>query len=184
MIPIYEQKDKMGEGLTQEDFIKRFEEICNNKKTKSFALFFRDFNDTKTQEVMKNQKVFSCLDELTGNGISLFFLHSGNKHSIQKFNNHFLKTVLDIQDNDFSFPCIVFFKFKNGEIHDIQIANIEGGLITAFQEIYTIIETYKKGTSYNSKNALIRYVSKGYETVIKTATLLNAFREIKNLFYS
>ena len=145
MIPIYEQSDGNGIGHSFDSFSRRFDEICKehlaNGRARAFAFIFYDFTNSDLRDILKNDGVFAKLDRLSGTKLSIFYLHSGSRTSIKKFNQHFI-TALGITDQ-VELPCVVFFKVQNEKIEDIEIAQLDSSnLIHGFHELYTAVQRY------------------------------------------
>lgn len=144
MIPIYEQGQGKGIGHGLDSFIARFDSICKehllSKRAKAFALIFYDFVDQDLRRILKDQGVFAKLDRLSGNNLSVFYLHTGTRHAVQKFNTAFL-SKLGIEGA--TPPCVVFFKLKNDKFEDVAVAQLDhADLIHGFNELYGVIERY------------------------------------------
>jgi len=145
MIPIYEQQTGNGIGHSQDTFMERFEEICRQHFTtgraQSFAFIFYDFGDKEFRSLLDNQGVFAKLDRLSGTRLSLFYLHANTKNAIKSFNSKFIsKLGIDAKVN---LPCIVFFKFNDGSVSDIEVVTLESpSLIHGFMELYEIVRNY------------------------------------------
>lgn len=145
MIPIYEQGSGNGIGHGLLSFLQRFDEICNEHlaegRAKSFAFIFYDFKDQAIRKILKNQGVFAQLDRLSGERLSVFYLHAGSRKTINAFNAHFFR-ALGIQGNAV-LPCVVFFRVDKREVADIEIAQLEStDLIHGFSELYGAIQQY------------------------------------------
>jgi hypothetical protein len=151
VITIYEQGGGRGIGLNVNSFIDRFDQICEQHKkegrAKSFAFIFYDFNDDAVRAVLKDHGVFTKLDRLTGNDLSIFYLHAYSRESVERFNT----TFSDKLGITVTPPCVCFFKLEGKEVKDVSIAQLDNtDLIHAFPELYSIIETYIKGDTEKS----------------------------------
>lgn len=145
MIPIFEQGNGRGIGYGLISFLERFETICDehqqNKRAKSFAFILYDFNDKAFKKVLKDRGVYTKLDRLSGNNLSIFYLHSGQEDNVYQFNNELVSRIG--LDTTINFPCVVFFKLKKGKFKDISIAQLDNAnLVHGFMELYEIIEVY------------------------------------------
>lgn len=145
MIPIYEQGSGKGIGHNLSSFLSRFDEICAQHlakgRAKSFALIIYDFTDQGIRKILKDQGVFTQLDRLSGNELSIFYLHSRRNTTIDTFNAHCLN-ALGIEGRAM-LPCVVFFRVDEGAIKDVQIAQLENAdLIHGFFELYRAIQQY------------------------------------------
>lgn len=145
MIPIYEQSHGNGIGHSADSFINRFDEIWKQHlaegRAQKFAFIFYDFTDSAIRKILKDQGVFAKLDRLSGQKLSIFYLHHGTRHAIERFNGQFL-SALDVADKVY-LPCIVFFSFNNNEIGDLEIVQLDNAdLIHGFNELYVAIERY------------------------------------------
>lgn len=147
MIPIYEQGSGNGIGHSQSSFMARFDEICKEHleegRAKAFAFIFYQFNDAPLKQILRDQGVFAKLDRLSGRDLSVFYLHTGSRHAVEAFNDFFLRE-LDINERA-TLPCVVFFRVKNDQIHDVEIAQLDSAdLIHGFDELFREIERYKQ----------------------------------------
>ncbi len=82
MFPIFEQGQGKGIGHTFDTFLRKFIEICEEhlqtNRAKAFAFILYDFYDEATKKVFRNQGGFARLDRLSGQNLSVFYLHSEN----------------------------------------------------------------------------------------------------------
>jgi hypothetical protein len=145
MIPIYEQGSGNGIGHRLDSFLNRFDRICSEHReegrAQAFAFIFYDFTDKAIRHILKNQGVFAQLDRLSGKELSVFYLHTGTRHAIETFNINFL-AALGVEDQA-SLPCVVFFRYENDLIRDVEIAQLESAdLIHGFKELYQAISAY------------------------------------------
>jgi hypothetical protein len=143
MIPIYEQGSGCGIGHNLESFRKRFDAICEehlaNGRARRFAFIFYDFTNHDLRKILKDQGAFARLDRLSGSELSIFYLHSGVRKTVEEFNSHFLNT-LGISES-VTLPCVVFFRLNGKEVEDIAVAQLDNtDLIHGFQELYETIE--------------------------------------------
>ncbi|MDT8301177.1 MAG: hypothetical protein RQ760_06795 [Sedimentisphaerales bacterium] len=145
MIPIYEQGKGRGIGHNLASFLDRFDKICQehikNNGAKAFAFIFYNFTDEDLRRILKDQGTFAKLDRLSGTNLSLFYLHSGGRETVRRFNERFLKELGVIENA--APPCVVFFKLKKEHIEDVAIAALDSAdLLHGFQELYDVIERY------------------------------------------
>lgn len=145
MIPIYEQGRGNGIGHDFKSFIERFDVICGehqqNKRANAFAFIFYDFKDEEFRKILKNQGVFAQLDRLSGNDLSIFYLHTGSGRTVKKFNSEFL-SKLNLNESAMP-PCVVFFNLGENGFKDIAVAQLDSAdLIHGFHELYGVIERY------------------------------------------
>lgn len=56
---------------------------------------------------------------MSGQNISIFYLHTGTKHSVDRFNQDFL-SKLELGDQAAP-PCVVFFKFNTEGFFDFSV---------------------------------------------------------------
>ena len=144
MIPIYEQGKGKGIGHGLDSFIARFDSICKehiqNKRAKAFAFIFYDFVDQDLNRILKDQGVFAKLDRLSGSNLSLFYLHAGTRHAIERFNTAFL-AKLSVEGT--KTPCVVFFRLKGDRFEDIAVAQLyHADLVHGLTELQGVIEKY------------------------------------------
>jgi hypothetical protein len=145
MIPIFEQGPGKGIGHSLRSFRERFDKICSEHihtgRAKAFALIFYDFTDQHLRRLLKDQGVFVQLDRLAGDKLSIFFLHTGSRRSVEAFNQQFL-SQLGIAES-VTLPAVVFFKVKEGELSDIAVIELDNSdLVHGFRELYDVIEKY------------------------------------------
>lgn len=150
MIPIFEQDAGRGIGYNVRDFLRRFDDICRehiaSERAQAFAFIFYDFTSRDIREILKDQGAFAKLDRLAGTTLSIFYLHSGVRRTVERFNAAFLEK-LGVVDAAFP-PCIVFFKLKDGEIKDVAVAQLNSDdLVNGFHELYKAIERYVEDAS-------------------------------------
>jgi len=142
MVPIFEQGDGRGIGLTLEGFSERFDQICAEhlkaKRAASFALIFYDFRDRSFRQVIDDLGVFAELDRLTGKKMSLFYLHTSSRKGTEAFNDRFLAR-LGVEGT--TLPCVAFFKFRKNEMQDLEVVCLDqANLIHGFNELYGVVE--------------------------------------------
>jgi len=145
MIPIYEKRSGKGIGYTGRSFSQRFEDICQQQlrdgRARAFAFIFYDFLDHDLQQILSDRGVFAKIDRLAGNYLSVFYLHSGGKEAVERFNSEFLSR-LGVQ-TEVALPSVVFFKFEDGQIVDLTVTHLESAdLIHGFEELYSVMEKY------------------------------------------
>lgn len=165
MIPIYEQGQGKGIGHGLDSFITRFDAICKEhiqkKCAKAFAFIFYDFVDQDLRQILKDQGVFAKLDRLSGSDLSIFYLHTGTRHAIQKFNAAFLEKL---GVDGASPPCVVFFRLNGDKFEDIAVAQLDNAdLMHGFNELYGVIESYIKSGSSRPGEGLraLRWLKSG-----------------------
>lgn len=151
MIPIYEQGCGRGIGHSIGSFSERFNEICakhlSNGRARRFAFIFYDFHDLAFRRILKDSGVFAQLDRLSGNKISIFYLHSGGQDAVERFNSEFLAR-LDLGCS-VRLPCVVFFQVSHNEINDVVAISLESSsIIHGFHELYGIIKDYTDESSF------------------------------------
>ncbi len=145
MIPIYEQGSGKGIGHNLQSFFERFESICrehkDSKRAKAFAFIFYDFVDQELRRILNDQGVFAQLDRLSGDELSIFYLHTGTDYAVHEFNSKFL-SVLQLEGKAKP-PCVVFFRLGTEGFEDIVVAMLSNAdLIHGFRELYEVIERY------------------------------------------
>jgi hypothetical protein len=170
MIPIYEQGTGNGIGHSLESFQRRFDQICADHlakgRARSFAFIFYNFHDHEFRRILKDQGAFAKLDRLSGSELSLFYLHAGRKSAVDSFNGYFL-SALEVKD-EASLPCVVFFRVKENEVIDVEIAELESSnLIHGFHELYVAVESYLESHSAapTSESRAIRWIKGGAKFV-------------------
>jgi hypothetical protein len=175
VIPIYEQGSGRGIGHTVDSFERRFEEICRKHASQSFAFIFYNFRDDELRKILKDQGVFAKLDRLSGNVLSIFYLHTGG-NVVDRFNAMFTRAIgLD----GVQIPCVAFFRWRKGKFADVYAVPLENtDLIHGFNELYGVIENYiHKGPLVTGKLEYLRWVP-GAVKFISLESLKAALREL------
>jgi hypothetical protein len=144
MVPIFEQGNGQGIGYSYPDFLKRLIEICeshlSDDRAKGFALILYDFHDTVIRGILKSQGGFAKLDRLSGQNLSIFYLHSNASQRIEDFNK-ILLGAFDVSPEHTS-PLIIFFKMKFQEPTSVQVVQLyQDNKMFAFQELYDAVAT-------------------------------------------
>lgn len=147
MFTIFEQAKGSGIGLHEEVFAKHFDEICRRQiregHAKAFAFIFYDFL-SPLKDVLKNEGAFVKLDRLSGDKLTIFYLHAQSKQTLERFNSTFIQR-LGVQES-IAFPAVVFFKLNGDEITDVSVAILDGAdMINGLLELYKVIENYVSG---------------------------------------
>lgn len=145
MIPIFEQGDGRGIGHSSASFRKQFGMLCKehiqSDRAKGFAFIFYNFHDYEFKNILKDQGVFAQLDRLSGNHLSVFYLHQGGHYATTRFNKYFLSRVG--VEEPVRLPCVVFFTVSNDLIEDFKVAELQSSsYIHGFHELYGVIERY------------------------------------------
>lgn len=144
MFPIQEQGDGKGIGHSLDSFRKRFDEICEEHlatgRAATFAFIFYDLTDGSLKRILKDDGVFTKLDRLSGNRLSLFYLHNpSSRESVELFNQEF-QDRLGISSSG---PCVVFFRVGSEGVTDISVRAISStNVMHGFHEIYEIVADY------------------------------------------
>ncbi len=186
MYTIFEQGSGQGIGHGMDSFLKRFEEIAiehyRTKRANSFAFIFYDFENHEFKRIMKDQGVFAKLDRLSGNELTIFYLHSGSNHSIERFNSTLIE-ALGVDDKARP-PCVVFCKATKDGFNDISVALLEStDLIHGFHELYDVINNYISGNPKSQEPKYIRRV-KGSLKFVSLESIKAIVREaLKGTFY-
>jgi hypothetical protein len=128
-----------------DSFLQRFDAICREHvasgRAKAFAFIFYDFTSWELRKVLKDQGVFAQLDRLAGTTLSIFYLHTGRKEAINKFNSVVLEK-LGVAEQAVP-PCVVFFRLKKDKIQDVAVAQLDSGdLVHGFHELHSVVERY------------------------------------------
>jgi|ERR1043166_2479018 hypothetical protein len=174
MIPIFEQGKGQGIGHTVDSFYRRFEEICREHlkagKAKAFAFIFYDFLDRDLKTLLKDQGVFSQLDRLAGHKLSIFFLHTASRSTVEAFNQEFL-AALGIPET-VGLPTVVFFKLREDDLTDVAVVELNSSdLIHGFKELYDIIGKYiaDEVTPMQQESRAIRWFKSGAKFITTEA---------------
>jgi hypothetical protein len=176
MNPIYEGSSGGGIGYNIREFSTRFDIICQQhlaaKRARAFAFIFHDLVDDSLRTILDDQGVFTKLDRLSGNELSIFYLKGATPKRVKAFNKEFLKTLGVAAKT--TLPCVVFFKLTEDKVEDIKVVHLDqADLIHGFHELHEIIEEYIQGKA--------GFTAKGQRAVVwlKTGTkfiALEAFR--------
>lgn len=164
MIPIYEAGSGRGVGHTFSSFRERFDQICQDhlthKRAQAFAFIFYDFTDSALRKILNDVGVFTKLDRLSGTRLSLFYLHSGTRSTVQAFNSHFL-TALGF-DKPVTLPCVIF-KVNQDKVEDINVAELNSAdLIHGFHELHSVVEQYlENGENVHQEGRALRLIKSG-----------------------
>ena len=166
MLPIYEQGHGRGIGRGLNSFLDRFDAICQehvqSKRAKAFAFILYDFYNQDLRRILKDQGVFANLDRLAGTNLSVFYLHTGTRVAIRKFNTALL-SKLGVSEKAIP-PCVIFFKLSKGKIGDVAIAQLDNAdLVHGFHELYGVIERYIETEVNQDSTALcsLRWLKSG-----------------------
>lgn len=187
MIPIYEQGSGQGIGHGREQFIKRFDEICaehlEKKRARSFAFIFYDFNNKALRKILRDQGIFAKLDRISGRQLSLFYLHGGDRGTVESFNQNFL-SVLGVE-GEVDLPCVVFFKVDAGNTTDVKVAQLDSAdLVHGFSELAGVVEEYLSSSNGGSgaRYTAIKWLKVGGNLVTAGAFSAILKRGIEYLF--
>jgi len=161
VIPIFEQGSGKGIGHSADSFLERFQEIAvdhiESGRAKALAFVFYDFRDREFKKVLKNQGVFAQLDRLSGNELSVFYLHSGSDRLLKNFNET-LMSALGV-DKQAKTPCVVFCRVSSDGFTDISVARLDSAdLIHGFHELYGVINAYISGDKDQPEPKYISWV--------------------------
>lgn len=165
MIPIYEAGSGRGVGHTFSSFRERFDQICQDhltqKRAQAFAFIFYDFTDSDLRKILNDIGVFAQLDRLSGTRLSIFYLHSGTRSTVQAFNSHFL-TALGF-DKPVELPCVVFFKLNEDKVEELNVAELNSAdLIHGFHELHSVVEQYLQNEeNVHQEGRALRLVKSG-----------------------
>lgn len=180
MIPIFEQGEGKGIGHSFDTFLRRFLDICEEHlktdRATAFAFILYDFSNEATKQVLRNQGGFTRLDRLSGNDLSVFFLHSENRRQFRAFNNIFLQ-AFEIPENK-KLPYVLFFKVKDGEVKDIEIVELEQShIMFAFEELYKVIENYIG----KNKNDNLKKTPSKFVRILKSAKRISGEKLLEHI---
>lgn len=166
MFPIFEQGHGKGIGLDLDSFLWRFDSICEEHqrsgRAKSFAFIFYNFEDRDLKRILKDERVFTQLDRLSGSELSIFFLHTGAPRSVERFNSEFFSRI-HVSPEAIP-PCVVFFNLSKDGFTNIAVAQLDSAnLLQGFHELYVVIERYIKSPSSAQKaeSQALRWIKSG-----------------------
>lgn len=150
MAPILLQDGEHGIGLGYEEFRNRFQEICeqhlNEKRAKAFAFVFCDFADRVTASVLHGERGFNALNDLSGNEMTVFYLHlQAHEIAAKSFNAHFLH-VLGLREQ-VPPPCVVCFRVCDRAVEDVAFHPIDertGDSVLVLEQIKRHLKSYLK----------------------------------------
>lgn len=81
--------------------------------------------DGVVRKALKSENGFQILNQESGRDITLFYLHGdANAPQTNAFNKHFFR-ALNVDSEQASPPCIVFFRVSEQKIDDILIRQID-----------------------------------------------------------
>jgi hypothetical protein len=159
-----------GIGHNFKSFSERFDSICqrhlDDVRARAFAFIFYDFTDNALSRILKDQGAFAQLDRLSGRELSIFYLHSGTRHTVQAFNSEFL-TTLGVSEET-TLPCVVFFRVQEEKVEDIVVVGLDNSnLIHGFHELYSVVEHYIKTELGSTKlqPRAVRWIKNGTKFV-------------------
>lgn len=172
MYTIYEQQNGSGQGLGLYDFIKIFDNICEEHRrqgrAKAFAFLFYDFNNQSIRRVLKNAGGFKELNNLAGSELSIFYFHSNDPNSLSEFNDIVIKAFEF--EREILFPAMIFFRVNDREVDDIKIVElIERDYLSSFRELYKTIEDYIKFDIAETQVAGETKINRVTKSVLKIA---------------
>lgn len=170
MVPIYEQGDGRGIGHSFDSFQKRFLQICEDHlesgRAVSFAFIFYDLGNGALKSILRDQGVFTKLDRLSGDRLSLFYLHNPRPRTVRSFNREF-QDRLGISTSG---PCVVFFRTGSEGITNIQVCAIESThVLQGFHEIHEIVSEYLANATVKESPKLWRSFGAGLKWAGKEA---------------
>lgn len=158
MYPIYIEKRRTGEGISVENFVKKFKEICSTHqkegRASSFAFIIHDFTNPEISKVLDDKNYFNALDEISGSNLTVFYLHLtseknkkieflGEQRLVRDLTNemnNFLVEQFEL-DREISTPAILFFQIKERQIIDFFFCSLtERTTEKAFLEIENLIK--------------------------------------------
>lgn len=150
MAPILLQDGEHGIGLGFDDFKVRFREICEQHiregRAKAFAFVFCDFSAGVTASVLHDGRAFGELNDLSGDKMTVFYLHLHAHDAVGKsFNAHFLHT-LGVREQ-VPPPCVVCFRVQDGEVEDVAFHPIDertGDPVLVLEQIKRHLKGYLK----------------------------------------
>lgn len=132
MIPIYEQGAGKGVGHSIESFMSTFSrKLATDRKEKSFAFIFYDFQDTAFKKRLKEIDFFAKLDRTASIGLDIFYLHSGGKSTVEQF-NAFGHKVLGLSQST-PLPSIVLFRASKKDLEEITVLELSS--VPTIQEV-------------------------------------------------
>jgi hypothetical protein len=145
MVPIYQHGPGQGIGYSMKLFSEQFIKLCGEHleggRAKAFAFIFYDFEDLEFRRILDDQGVFTRLDRLSGDQLSIFYLNSGNETAVERFNAKFLSRLGF--DQDVRLPCIVFFRVSDEQEIDVAAVTLENAsIIHGFLELHENIKQY------------------------------------------
>ncbi|WP_156481402.1 hypothetical protein [Microbulbifer thermotolerans] len=168
VISIFEQGSGKGIGHSADSFLERFHEISvdhiKSGRAKALAFVFYDFHDREFKQILKDHGVFSQLDRLSGNDLSVFYLHSGSDRLLKMFNET-LMDALGVNEKAHT-PCVVFCRTSSDGFTDISVARLDSAdLIHGFHELYGVISAYISGDKAQPEPKYISWVKGSFKFV-------------------
>ncbi|WP_244123564.1 hypothetical protein [Burkholderia gladioli] len=144
MFTVYRQGAGRGIGMGYDEFVVNFEGICaehvEDSRARAFAFVFYNMIDGVVRKALASESGFKILNQASGHDITLFYLHGDAKAPQTKaFNEHFFR-ALNIDVEQASPPCIVFFRVCEQKIDDILIRQID----IETKEPYAVVEEMRR----------------------------------------
>ena len=166
MNEIFEQKKGEGIGLSVDDFLRRFGEICITKPSSKFALILYDF-DSPLKKVLRERGAFAAIDRLSAERLTVFYLHSTKKRDhqrLKKFSaSHFGPDTIN------TLPCIIFFSVLDAGVSDVIVSELQASESSiAFHEIYQLIEAYANSSVDAVKQEASKSIGRSLSSAGKT----------------
>lgn len=162
MIPIYEQGNGKGVGLMLDGFLQRVEAICaehvKDGRARAFAIILRNANDRDLKRVLKDQGAYAKLDRLSGDKLSVFFVHTSSDEALTRF-NQIIGSRIGVED--LRLPAIAFFKAGIDEdgaaiLTDVEVVALDNvDIIHGLHELFRHIERYIEGMPSGSPKSSV-----------------------------
>lgn len=180
MIPIFEQGSGKGIGHSADSFLERFHDIAvdhiESGRAKALAFLFYDFQYREFKKILKDHGVFAQLDRLSGNELSVFYLHSGSDRLLKKFNQT-LMAALGVSEQAKT-PCVVFCRTSPDGFTDISVVRLDSAdLIHGFHELYGVFDAYISGNKVQTEPRYISWV-KGSLRFVSLESIKALVREL------
>lgn len=132
-----------------EGFLKRVEEICAEQakqgRAQAFAVILRDANDRDLKRILRDQGAYAKLDRLSGDRLSVFFVHTASDEAVARFNRTIGARIGAASPR---LPAIAFFRSAVREdgalgLTDAKVVTLDNAnIIHALHELYGQIELY------------------------------------------
>lgn len=132
-----------------EGFLQRVEDICaehaKEGRARAFAVILRDAEDRHLKRILRDQGAYAKLDRLSGDRLSVFFVHTASNEAVARF-NQIIGARIGVESP--RLPAIAFFRTAVREdgaagLTDVEVVTLDNAdIIHGLHELYGQIERY------------------------------------------